>query len=403
MVFRGTQENREGVKVEKKITLSVIVPVYNVEPYLRRCLDSILDQTYVVDEIICVDDGSTDNSLSILKEYAAKYDRIKVLSKSNGGLVSTRKAGLKNALGKYISYVDSDDWIEKNMYEEMLKVMINDKADLVTSGCVRDYGSHLYYEDEGIHPGIYEGEKLYNELLGRLIEPDTFFKSNLSIHIYNKIFLKEKLLKKQLIVDDEISIGEDAACVYPYILDSEKIVVMGKSYYHYCIRGDSIMGSPGKDEYRKGLLLKKLLLSEFGKHKNIPNVNKQCQNIIAYLSMLQCAAEVIKYKDNILIPYGKLDKDERIVIYGRGKFGIQLKKILSKMNFNVVAWIDKKSIVETEQINYLEKIDFDKILVAVLGADMVLSINADLVKKKIEQKKIINIEPALLFDNESIC
>ncbi len=103
----------------KNDLISVIVPVYNVEKYMERCVDSILRQTYTNIEIILVDDGSTDASSRLCDEYAARDGRIKVVHKENGGLSDARDAGLAVAEGDYIGYVDSDDWIEPDMYELM--------------------------------------------------------------------------------------------------------------------------------------------------------------------------------------------------------------------------------------------------------------------------------------------
>ena len=96
---------------------SVIIPVYNVESYLRECLDSVLCQTFQDWEAICVNDGSSDNSLAILDEYAAKDSRFKVVSQANGGLSAARNTGIDNASGEYIVFLDSDDWIEYNTLE----------------------------------------------------------------------------------------------------------------------------------------------------------------------------------------------------------------------------------------------------------------------------------------------
>lgn len=377
--------------------LSVIVPIYNVESYLRRCLDSILNQTCRVDEIICVDDGSTDNSLLIAEEYATNFNNVKVVHKSNGGIVSARKAGLQIAQGKYISFVDSDDWIQENMYEEMLKAIIENEADLVTSGCIRDYGSHVFYEEETIKSGVYAGGNIRKELKEKLIDTEKFFKSNLSIHIYNKIFTKKKLLENYLIIDDEINIGDDAACVYPYVLDSEKVVVMGKSYYHYCIRDNSVMGNPGLDEYRKGKKLKKHLYEEFKKHTDICNIAEQCQTLTKYCSLLQYVPSEIEYKNNLLLPYGVIEREDRIVVYGAGRFGMELRRILDDNNLKVVAWIDKKKKEGTRQIDYLRTIEFDKVLIAVLVADVAIAIRKELSDFGIEEEKIVNINPKLLF------
>ena len=103
----------------KKPEISVVVPVYNVEKYLKQCLDSILVQTFSNIEIICVNDGSTDNSRKILEEYKKRDFRIKIVDKKNGGLSSARNAGMKVATGEFYSFIDSDDWIDKTMLEKL--------------------------------------------------------------------------------------------------------------------------------------------------------------------------------------------------------------------------------------------------------------------------------------------
>ena len=109
--------------------ISIIIPVYNTEEYLRQCLDSVLLQTFRDIEIICVDDGSTDSSPQILDSYKAHDSRIKVIHKENTGLVAARKTGLAAATGKYIGYVDSDDWIEPMMYEKLYKLVSKQTVD----------------------------------------------------------------------------------------------------------------------------------------------------------------------------------------------------------------------------------------------------------------------------------
>ena len=110
--------------------ISIIVPVYNVEKYLRKCVDSILNQTFKDFELILVDDGSIDTSGKICDEYNLKDNRIKVIHKENGGLSSARNAGLDIAQGEYIGFVDSDDWIELDMYEELYKICKENDTDV---------------------------------------------------------------------------------------------------------------------------------------------------------------------------------------------------------------------------------------------------------------------------------
>ena len=121
-----------------KPLISVIVPIYNTEKYLKKCLDSIINQTYKNLQIILIDDGSGDNSGEICDEYATKDSRIQVIHKQNAGVTAARNDGLDMATGDYIGFVDSDDWIEPNMYEEMMANLIKTGADFVHTGFIKE-------------------------------------------------------------------------------------------------------------------------------------------------------------------------------------------------------------------------------------------------------------------------
>ena len=116
--------------MKKNNLISIIVPIYNVEKYLKKCIDSIINQTYKNLEIILVDDGSPDNCGKICDEYAKKDNRIKVIHKENGGVSSARNVGVENATGEYIGFVDSDDYIEKDMYEVLINNLKKENADI---------------------------------------------------------------------------------------------------------------------------------------------------------------------------------------------------------------------------------------------------------------------------------
>ena len=127
----------------KEPKLSVIVSVYNTEKYIEKCLDSLLNQTYKNIEIVVINDCSTDNSLRILKKYAKKYDNIKLLeNKENKGLSYSRNIGLDNASGDYIGYIDSDDYIDSDYYEKMMKAIIKEKSDIVITDMKIVYENH---------------------------------------------------------------------------------------------------------------------------------------------------------------------------------------------------------------------------------------------------------------------
>lgn len=119
--------------------LSIIVPIYKIEDYLPQCIESILAQNYSEFELILVDDGSPDDCPAICEDYSKKDSRIKVIHKSNGGLVSARKAGLRIAQGEYIGYVDGDDWIEPDFYERLMRKAEESNADIVASGFIKKF------------------------------------------------------------------------------------------------------------------------------------------------------------------------------------------------------------------------------------------------------------------------
>lgn len=220
-----------------KPILSIIVPVYNVRDYLETCINSILAQTFTNFELILVDDGSTDGSGEMCDKFALRDRRISVIHKENGGVVSARKTGIQAAQGKYAGYVDGDDWIEKNMYEEMTGYMDKYGCDLVmcdvehntASRPLSTGGTHL-----GISGGYYNRQRLESEIFPKMIYAGEFYKFGVYPVIWNKLYRREKLIEFQLNVYDSINTGEDAACVYPYIYSSDSLYFMeNSSLYHY--------------------------------------------------------------------------------------------------------------------------------------------------------------------------
>lgn len=137
--------------------VSVIVPVYNVEKYLPKCLDSIVGQTYENLEIICVDDGSPDNSAEVLRAYAEKDSRIVIITKENGGLSSARNAGIKAATGDHIVFVDSDDWIDIETIKTAVTAAENDGVDMVMWGYMREF------KGKSIEKKIFDSDRIFNK------------------------------------------------------------------------------------------------------------------------------------------------------------------------------------------------------------------------------------------------
>ena len=213
--------------------ISIIVPIYKVEDYIRKCVDSILNQTYKNLEIILVDDGSPDNCGSICEEYSLKDKRIKVIHKKNGGLSSARNAGLDIASGEYIGFIDSDDWIESDMYESLYNALMKYNADISVCG--------RYIVKENRITTISDTEKAEvftrREALAELV---------LDEYSGMKNFAWDKLYKKELFENIRYPEGkyfEDIFTTYKLFSISNKIVDIKSPKYYYLLREDSICGT----------------------------------------------------------------------------------------------------------------------------------------------------------------
>lgn len=380
--------------------LSVIVPIYNVEKYLPRCLDSIINQTYRNLEIICVDDGSTDQSGMVADEYARKDNRVKVIHKENGGIVSARKRGTEIATGSYITNVDSDDYIELNMYHQLMPKIVNCDADAITSGLIRDYGNHLIRENENIKPGVYEGHILREEVLSNLIDTKCFFRANISLHITNKIFKTDSLKKYQMQVADCINVGDDVAVWFPYFINHNRIIVSGENYYHYCVRNDSVMGVKGKNDLESLNLYFMYLYDEIKKIQYKNNYDSQIMFLKIYNYLLRDAFKILKIKENELYPFGNIGKKQSIVLYGAGKFGAELKHYLDSNGFNVVAWVDKsRNREEVVTLTDILDLEFDAIIIGTLVSDATKQIKKELIESGISENIIYSISEKSLIMN----
>lgn len=185
--------------MNKNILISVIVSVYNTASYLRRCLDSVINQTYTNLEIILVNDGSTDNSLDILKEYEKKDKRIIIVDKENGGCGASRNAGLKIAHGEYYAFVDSDDYLDIRMYETMLNSLLNNKAELCITGYIKDV-DYKPLDTFVVKETILDNHKLMEELF-----KDEIVTSHTWRKLYPAKVFKEHEFSTQKVVQDMAS------------------------------------------------------------------------------------------------------------------------------------------------------------------------------------------------------
>lgn len=232
--------------MEKWPKISIIIPIYNVEDYLSRCLDSVIQQTLLDIEIIGVNDGSKDKSLDILKHYASMDSRIKVIDKANGGVASARNAGLAEATGERIMFLDPDDYLESCACERVYEEHLNYGADIIV------FGSSPFPEipepDPWIRWNLASRDRYYETF-----DPEALFNEpGGNPFIWNKSFRRAFLVEKGLRFDEDVLFGEDITFVFKSMPQAGSIQFISQILHFYqCYRPGSLMNQYDKElEYR---------------------------------------------------------------------------------------------------------------------------------------------------------
>ena len=240
--------------------ISVIVPVYNVEQYLDRCVNSLVGQTYQNLEIILVDDGSPDGCSVICDNWARKDSRVIVIHKNNGGLSSARNSALDVCSGDVIAFVDSDDWVEPDMFEKMLESMQEHDADIVQCSVLKTYeNGQSVLIDKGLPTRVFSGETALHDFL--------YHRNRMTSEVWNKIY-KASLFRaggNQLRFPEGLN-SEDYYLLCHAYRQINKLYYSPQAFYHYCVREDSIcregMNPHTFDKIAVAKLCKDYLLSE---------------------------------------------------------------------------------------------------------------------------------------------
>jgi len=273
--------------------ISIIVPVYNVEKYLDKCVQSIVSQTYKNLEIILVDDGSPDNCPKMCDEWAKKDKRIKVIHKKNGGLSDARNSGLDKATGKYIGFVDSDDYIHKDMYKKLLNTIQKQKADVAMCGVNYAYDASVL-ELEEVNLKKAKTKDIYKYLIvnGKKRKDNKIFTDNIMCAVwrclYSKEFIKDLRFEKDLFCEDVVFTLE-------LLKKNPKINITCGKYYFYYQRQGSIIHNYNENKFnaRKNFIMRSIELLE----------EKLTRKQLSYYKFLQyglCFNEVVQSKNKKL-------------------------------------------------------------------------------------------------------
>lgn len=388
------------------IKVSVIIPIYNTEGYLRQCLDSVINQTLKEIEIICVDDGSTDNSPMILEEYAKTDSRVKVIHKANGGLVSARKVGVMAAKGRYVGYVDSDDWIELEMYERLYECAMENNAELVSSGYLLE-GNYTTVHLDTIEEGLYCGsgmQYLRDNVIYRLDKKETGLRASLCC----KLFERELITKIQLSVSDKLTMAEDKMCLLSYILESNSVLVLKEAYYHYRMNVHSMVHVPN-DHYL--LCVNEVYQHLIGLYEHplfTENMRKQAEIYITEL-LLKGINTILGFENRNLLwidPYwlDKIPNGSRIVLYGGGELGQKYRtQLVNKKELQYIGCVDfgyekfKGGELLVQSPDVLKELAYDYLVITIKNPDKAGQVRMQLEEFGVEKKRILWFEQPEIF------
>lgn len=376
--------------------LSVIVPIFNAEQYLHQCIDSILNQTLKDIEIILIDDGSTDNSSFICEEYATKYDCVKVIHQSNAGLFGARLVGVKFCETKYLTFVDADDFIERDAYIHALPSMEND-VDIILFD-IYNYSEDLKIKKRNstIFPyGVYDGDAIRQIIFPRMImDGDT--STGIHPHLVTKVF-KRELIEKALDSYNRTSqyYGEDNITTYTALKYANRIEFINHAYYNYRSKPIGVIPPYIESDnffdevYHMYDYLRNFFSDTVVLKKQIDLFYLEAVNLRKKLYGISNSSS-IRY----MFPFDKVKTGKEIVLYGAGEVGKAYKSQIDMINYckNVV-WVDKNyklynrpEIVGTNNIRWS---DFDYIVIAIANKHIAEDARNDLLNMGAPEKIIV--------------
>ncbi|HET1448056.1 TPA: glycosyltransferase family 2 protein [Streptococcus pneumoniae] len=292
--------------------VSVIIPVYNVEKYLRRCLDSVVNQTYKDIEVILVNDGSPDNSKEICEEYVAKYSNIQLINQKNAGLGAARNTGLQYITGNAVTFVDSDDWLELDAIEYYVASMKKSDADIVVTQMIR---KKEYFSNEGTN-----GTTIKEEVLNQ----EQFAKKYFKIDGNNiEYYACAKLYKREIAREVKYPVGlfaEDVPAAFGYIIRSQKIFYSTKVTYNYFFNDNSLTAKfTDKDfdlEKIGDLVVEEAKVYGNEDYILYAKVNRYRIdfNLLCRIALSENKSDIEKYSQEIVVLLGKVKENKKILL-----------------------------------------------------------------------------------------
>ena len=385
--------------------LSVIVPAYNLENYIEECIRSICGQDYTDIEIIVIDDGSIDKTGDICDRLSTEDKRIRVIHQCNQGVLIARIRGISEAKGEWISFVDGDDCIEKDMYEVMMNNVAD--ADLCTCAVIRETETGNRIVSDVFNEGIYGGEKLKQLIAKSIYDFDEEKQQRLTPWIYNKIYRKDLMREvADALRNCQMSYAEDSVMLYAYMLKCQSVYIGKNVSYRYRYRNDSAIHSRKEDILvdinHVYITLNKL----FEKSEPELCLIEQLQKWIVIMTVYAFGHQM-GFRDDICPIEFMIDAEafsiNRLAVYGAGKCGFDYITQLKRRGIEPVLWVDKNYklyrakgyAVDTPE--ELKKDDYDGVLIAVSRKEQAQEIEKNLIEMGIANEKIHWRKPVRLF------
>lgn len=379
--------------------ISVIVLVYKVERYLEQCIQSILNQTYKNIEIILICKDSGDNCVNICDSYADQDSRIISIHQENSGVDVARKLGIQNATGKYIGYVDGDDWIEPQMYERLHDYAVKYNVDVVESGVMDMWGNEVRKRIAYFDIGCYKDERFEKIIEPKLLYSGDFFQHGISGYMWSKLFKKNSIEKYQMMSDLLNLYIDDIMVSLPCIAHTKSIYVTHDCYYHYRNHSENGKCVVKEDEGLKFAQYYSDIFKRFkGTHLCDKN-DKQIQYFMMYWLLLR-APEVFDDLDEdvFLIPFGGIQRKSKIILYGAGMAGKFMEHyVQSVQECNMVCWVDqhfesRKGEFDICDPNRITELEFDYIVISIMRASAVSEIKRYLRELGIATERVLWIK-----------
>ncbi len=397
----------DSEEAEMKELISVIVLVYNVEQYLEQCLQSVINQKYRNIEIIIVCKDSGDRCSLICEEYAQVDSRIVILHQEEGGIDVARKLGVEYASGKYIGYVDGDDWIEPEMYGKLLEYAQIYDVDVVESGAIDSGVTGEKSRRPYIEEGCYKGKDFVEKIESKILYVGVFFEHGISPYMWSKLFLRDKLLKYQMMPGIVNEIQDDTMVSLPLIAETKSVYISHDCYYHYRIRAESGKRACRKDEIRYLFEGYSEFYSRFKGTKLCSKDDKQINYFVMYWLMNK-APYAFDDPDGkkFLAQFGGIEAEKSIVLYGAGSAGIHLENYIRSLNkYNIVCWVDRnyRTLCKTMEVLSPDQIigkEYDYVIISILRETAVKSVKQNLKRMGVPDEKILWIEQKYIDNPE---